>query len=198
MRAPSSSFKNEIAAYRKKWIEDNPNCPPPQDMLAVLDRWEKHIECESIWERVQRRLPVEAMPTAEEFIFLVLFRRSVAKRLDEINRRTPTEAEAKKRGEAHVHDKSGTELVRAHAELAFEYAALADLNTRRARLFTRQTENAERRRFIIDWRDKFTQLCGHPLDDVVRVLAEIVYGGRLKLGVIRAVRRATTRRARKV
>jgi hypothetical protein len=64
------------------------------------------------------------------------------------------------------------------------------------RLMGRQTENVEQKRFKKDWRDKFTELCGQPLNEVVRVLSQIVYGGSPNIGAIKGVRRATTRHGR--
>jgi hypothetical protein len=199
MRSPPLPWpKDAIAVYRKRLIADNPDCPPPADKLAILRRWEKNTEWDSCWKKLQEKLPVEDMPTAEEFIWLVLSRSDVARCLDEINRGTPTAAEAEQRSKAYLSGKrAGAELMHAYAELAHEHAALAELNQMRTRLIGRQKENVERKRFIMDWRDKFTERCGQPLDEVVRVLTEIVYGGKVDIGVIRGVRRPTTKRARK-
>ena len=191
MRAPPVSFKAEIAAYIKK------HCPPPED-LALLKRWEeKDLEWKPCWEKIQEKLPAEAMPTAEEFIYLVLQQRDAAKCFGEIKRRTPTLAEAKRRAAAHVRGKSEfSELAKVHAELAREYEALAKLNQMLARL-GRQKKNIERKQFTMAWQDKFFELCGWPLNEVVLVMTLIVYGGNRDIGAIKGTRRATTRHGRK-
>jgi hypothetical protein len=213
VRAPS--FKAEIAAYRKKWIADSSDCPPTADQLAVkrwdpnsdcpptayqlalLSRWEEDFEWESCWKKLQKKLPPEAMPTAEEFMNLVLQQRDTAKCFAEVKRRTPTLAEAKRRAAAYLRDKTdAAELAKAHAELARDYDALARLNQMLARL-GRQKKNIERKQFVRAWQDKFTELCGRPLNEVVLVMYRIVYGGDPDIGVIKGARRATTRHGRK-
>jgi hypothetical protein len=137
------------------------------------------------------------MWTAEDFIFLVLKQADAVKCIAEINRRTPTAAEAKRRAATILRGKTdAAELAKAHAQLAREFEALDRLAPMLARL-GRQKENIERKKFITNWQDKFTELCGQPLDEVVRVLTQIVYGGSPNIGVIRGARRPTTRRARK-
>jgi hypothetical protein len=95
MRAPVPSFSDDIVAYREKHGND-----------PVLDRWEKNSEWNDCWKMLQEKLSPD-VPTAEEFIWLVLFRRDVAKCFDEIKRGTPTAAEAKRRSKAYLRDKKG-------------------------------------------------------------------------------------------
>ena len=89
-----------------------------------------------------------------------------------------------------------SELAKVHAELAREYEALAKLNQMLARL-GRQKKNIERKQFTMAWQDKFFELCGWPLNEVVLVMTLIVYGGNRDIGAIKGTRRATTRHGRK-
>jgi hypothetical protein len=85
MRAPSPSFRAELAAYREKLIADNGRSPQLQPWVKVLDDWAKHAAAEDIWRTVKERIPPENLLTAEEFIFLVLDFRF---RLEPVNRVT--------------------------------------------------------------------------------------------------------------
>jgi hypothetical protein len=198
--APLPPFgKAEIVAFRKELIADHPDLPPPADMLAVFDRWEKHADEweHHCWPTIAKRLPANAMPTVEEVFWWVLHRRAIARRIAEIIFRSPTTAQAKRRAEAYLRDKTNLGAVaQAAAELTYEYAVLTELAHKLAQ-FGRQKENIEKKLFIVWWRNKFFELCGKPLDEVVRVLTEIVYGGTVNIGVIRGVGRPTTRIGRK-
>ena len=195
MRALPASFRSAIAAYREKLIADNPDRPPPPDLLAVLTRWERHELAATIWVAVKEALPADMLPSEDRFIELVLQRRSMARRLAETYSAL-TWAEAKKRTMRHLRDKKGPEFAQALAGLSQEFTTLTDVMERRERLLGRQKENAERKQFMKDWLGVFTNLCGRPLEQVVRVLTEIVYGGKVRIGVVRSVRRPTTKRAR--
>jgi hypothetical protein len=225
MRAPVPPFRDDIVAYLKKWKEDDPDDqPPPEDLLkwweetewgkiqkklplnakptaedlALLKRWEKDPKWESCWEKIQKKLPPEVMPTAEDFIYLVLHRREVSKVIDDRKRRTPIARKAKRWAAAYLRDKTdAAELAKAHAELARDYDARARLNQMLAPL-GRQKENIERKQFAVAWQDKFFELCGRPLNEVVLVMDRIVYGGSRGIGAIKGTRRATTRLGRKV
>jgi hypothetical protein len=199
MRAPSPSFRAELAAYREKLIADNGRSPQLQPWVKVLDDWAKHAAAEDIWRTVKERIPPENLLTAEEFIFLVLDFRF---RLEPVNRVTSELRTAERRID-HLAKLNLKE--RNRAKRALEYARLAHVNglfanvlDRSATLLGREKKTAVRNMFVMTWRDKFRENCGQPLDEVVRVLAEVAFGEKdLTLETIRGAGRRTTRGKRR-
>jgi len=184
MRAPPASFKSELTAYRRKLFLHRANHPQLRLCLEVLNRWENHGSVETRWNTITEKLPPEARPTAGQFIDLVLERRVVAEELYRVMREAPGE-KAKKR--ARIKRRLNTDAEwQAGAKI---FTALADFRDKSEQVLGREKGTAPRKRFESGWRDKFKEQCGQPLDEVVRVLSEIAFGGERKIGAVRGTQR---------
>ena len=74
MRAPVS-FKAALAAYQQREVPEIADAQQRQLAVKIIGRWKDHAAIETIWDTMRQKLPPEAMPTAEDFIYLVLERR---------------------------------------------------------------------------------------------------------------------------
>jgi hypothetical protein len=183
MRAPSPTFLSELAIYRQKLALDNQGHHQLPLALKILDRWLEHPSTEAIWQTLEGKLPPEAMPTAEEFIFLILDRRFLAEKFQNVVDGIPTfENKTRVRRRRQERDKK-------YFELAHEAALLGDVIEGRRRLLGREGTAAIRARFMAEWSAKFRELCNQPLDDVVRVLTEIAFGRMVSLDAVRAAQK---------
>jgi hypothetical protein len=192
MRAPVS-FKAALAAYQRREIVPEIVADAKQRQLAIkiIGRWKDHAAVETIWDTMEKKLPAEAMPTADDFIYLVLERRLS---WEEFNKKVIQQGSRvvdNTRKTAKLH------FVEGDYSNATKKASLADnFHRERDQLLGRKRAIAPRKLFAKGWSDKFRELCGDPLDEVVRVLTEIAYGGTRSIGEIRGYQKPTTRRAR--
>ncbi len=69
MRAPSPSFRADLATYRKL-IEQGPDDDQRALILKILDNWEKRDDVEEIWESMGALLPLR--PPGGFFIYAVI------------------------------------------------------------------------------------------------------------------------------
>jgi hypothetical protein len=180
------SFEDELEAYRPRLAGD-------EAALRLLDRWIENPSAEEVWTVLGKALPAEAMPTPEEFIFLVLERWERAR---EARDRAPhlSAIAAKIDARTKLHIKQGR-----HDQIAKDNARLAELKKRHKRLIGRKHLHAERRIFMQGWTEKFVELCGRPLDEVTRVLTDVCFDCSINLDTVRRAskrRRANNRRIR--
>jgi hypothetical protein len=190
MPAPEQSFKSEIAAYRRKWVANSPGEEIPEIVRKLLARWEKHPTTEKIWTELKEKLPPEAMLTAEEFIYLVIQRRVLMAEVKRENRERPTVmAEADARAKQQLQAGEYFQLVREN-ELRRQYQGIRD------KLISRNARTAPRKLFENGWSEKFIELCGQPLDEVVAVLTYVAFGVERTPDMIRGMRKPTTKRDR--
>jgi hypothetical protein len=191
MRAPSRSFRAEIAAYRDKLVADNDGHPQLQAWMKVLDNWSRHLGAEDIWTTLKEKLPTEIMLTEEEFIFLVLDRRFQLERLNNVIGVLPAvERQIDHQEKRNLKEKNRRRRAFEHARLAHANVLLTAVTDQSASLLGREKKNAVRNLFIIGWRDKFRELCGQPLDEVVRVLTEIAFDQPLTIDAVRGVQKS--------
>jgi hypothetical protein len=181
MRAPAPSFKNELAVYRQRLVKERASYPLIAGALQVLDRWRDHADVETIWNTLKEKLPADAMPTAVQFIDLILQRWEIATELDERIRKIP-DIEDKTRYRIKHHSQK-----RKYGQIARETALLDDILGKRARLLGRQGNG--RRLFMEGWSAKFQELCGKPLDEIVAPLTEITFDGDVTADMVRRARR---------
>jgi hypothetical protein len=183
MRAPSPSFKSELAAYRQRLVSERADYPQLRLWLKILDRWKDHSSAETIWKTVREKLL--AAPTAGQFIDLVLERWSIAIELQRVTSQPPEKAGAKIRVQADRHWRDGDYWLAAY-EKSFLESWTNDIRERSDRLLGRKKAGAARRCFMAGWRDKFKELTGQPLDPVVKVLTEIAFGCDVSIEAVRA------------
>jgi hypothetical protein len=185
MRAPSPSFRSEIAAYRGKLLADNEGHPELSAWLALLDRWSDYAGAEQIWGALKTKVPPERMLTGEELIYLVLNDRfNLLEPLNRVVDGLP-EIERKVVQRTKRHLKEGK-----HGQIATENGLLQKVLNSSERILGREKRTAVRNRFISNWTTRFTEVCGQPLDDVVRQLAEIAFGKAVTLDTVRGTRKA--------
>jgi hypothetical protein len=190
MRAPDQSFKKAIAAYRNKWVANNPDEVIPETVRKLLKRWEDHQSAEEIWTTLKEKLPPEAMLTAEEFIYLVIERRMLMSEFKRFLREEPSViATVDARAKQHLEIGAYSQVVREN-ELRRQYQGLRD------KLVSRNAKTAPRKLFVTGWSNKFMELCGQPLDEIVAVLTYIAFDVEISGDAVRGMRKATTRRDR--
>ncbi len=196
MRAPST-FKSEIAAYRAKLpfvlSSDDPDVLENAVEIAarVLDNWEKHLDAEKPWLAIADHLSDDS--TTEAFIFLVIRDALVAEKLRGQDAETPALEK-----DYRSYEKFGRKH-KLYAELA--YAKALRNHVRRLRqkpkLLSRKKQKAPRQYFIETWRRRFQEICGQPLEPIVGILTEIVFGGTIDPPVVRDAGRRVKRHGRK-
>jgi hypothetical protein len=180
------SFRGELTTYRRILVEQRPDDAQRRLALEVIDRWNEHILGEAVWDTIIQKLRPEDLPRPEQFIDLVLQRRILAARIDEVDRETPAlESKINSRTKRHQREESYTKL-------GIENVLLGALIDQRKRLLGRE-KGGHRKVFIRGWSDKFEELCGQPLDEVVRILTEIAFDTTETTGAIRGARRPTKR-----
>jgi hypothetical protein len=192
MRAPSPSFKNELTSYRRRSVPKIANDEQRQLAVRIIDDWKDHAAVETIWNTIKQKLPAKDLPTAEEFIYLVLERRLS---WEEFNKKKVIqqgpEVEANVRRTANLHWKKGD------YDNAKDKMVYADkFHARRDQLLGRKKTTAPQKLFMKGWSDKFRELCGDPLDEVVRVLTEIAFDKAVPMSAVRDTGKPTTRKAR--
>jgi hypothetical protein len=192
MRAPDRPFRNEIAAYRKKWTADRQGKEIPEVGRKLLARWETDKRADEIWSTLTGKLPPEAMPTAEELIYLVVARRLLA---DEIKRET-----TERPGVINEADKRTKQQLQggAYSQLILENEARREYEGRRGGLISRKAKTAPRKFFVEGWSQKFMELCGQPLDEEVAVLTYFAFGVEMSADQVRYLRKPTTGRDRDI
>ena len=184
MRAPSRSFGTELEVYREKLIADNKEHPDLPLWLKVLDRWRRHTAAEQIWQTLKNKVPAGDMLTEEEFIWLVLEQRLIVlEPLIKVVDGLPGKKQlVDHRTKRHMKEKK-------HTQIALENELLGRALDQSDRLLGREKKTAIRNRFVAAWSGKFTQICGQPLDEVVRVLTEIAFGKTMTIDSVRGVRK---------
>jgi hypothetical protein len=170
MRAPSQSFRAEIAAYRKVLVAQNIVDSDKQLALKVLDNWSRDPDVETLWEDLIKNLGLDAIPTPGHLIDLVIERRLIAADLENFEiEATDVEVKARSRIKRDLQDQK-------YDELALRSATLHNVAEGRKRVLGRQKGGFRRRYFIVGWSDKFQELCGSPLDEAVATITRIAFG----------------------
>jgi RNAse (barnase) inhibitor barstar len=179
-------FKDELADYRKALIEQRPDNAQRGLALQVIDRWMEHGSVQSLWDTLMRELRSEDRPLPVQFIDLMLQRRILAERVEEVDQEAADlEKKVQSRAKRHLKDK-------AYAKASIELGLLTDFIDQRKRVLGRE-RGGHRKIFIVGWSQKFDELCGQPLDEVVRVLTEIAFDTEETIGGIRGARRPSSR-----
>jgi len=190
MRAPATSFKSELAAYRQRLEASHQELGPHwkcQLALEVLDRWEKHADVEKIWDTIRPKLPTDPS-VAGQFIATVLLHRIKAREIEAVIARLP-DVVTKNKARTRRHLDAGN-----YADLVNENALLGAAVAARSRLLSRETTVAARNRFMVFLRSTFQKLCGQPHHGIVASLTEIAFDCSVPLeAVVDAARRTACR-----
>jgi hypothetical protein len=191
MRAPSLSFRSELTTWRKQFVAQNDQSPLRRFVLEIIDRWLNHGSVEHIWKTIKLKLPPEAMPAAQEFIWLVLQRRLLLARVDNVIDELPEATRrTKNRAKRFLQENR-------FGRLSLETGLLAEAKERRAQRVGQK--GGGRRLFIVGWREKFKELCGQPLDEIASALTQIAYGGEApSISAVRSTERPTTQAGRDI
>jgi hypothetical protein len=178
MRPPTPTFRDALRDFRKKFLEQ----PPDQwsGVLPILARWEEHTEAESIWRKIDTAAKAGKRSLApDELILFVLLNARELQDVERVIEGTPQLLRS-------AYDKAGREWKAGDAGVAAgvrmvadDHAALMD------RAFGRKKRGAAQRKFIEIFSAMFRKNCGRPLDDVVRVLTEIVFNEQITIDAVR-------------
>jgi hypothetical protein len=190
VRAPSPSFRSEVAACRKRATGNTArNKRERRLMLEMLERWENHGATDQMWEDMTAAsLADGALPLLPaEFIHWVLVTRvQCYERLRECIAEAPAIYSKIRKG-ADQDYKRGDVLRAAGKHIAVDrHAAAVDS------VLGRKKKEAPRQWFMLLCRDAFLLNCGRPLDHVVAALTDIAFGGEEET-TPDAVRRAAER-----
>jgi hypothetical protein len=186
-QAVPASFQKELALIRQRLVLEHKDDPLLPLELKVLDDWAKHPDAGKPWKILTDNLPLKAIPTAEQFICLVLARRvDVAERLSKMVREIPElDDEIEARIKLHRKNKR-YELVSDEMERQDNFHSEAD------RVLGRKKSIAPRQKFMVGWSEKFKELCGQPLDEAVRILTEVAFDDEATLDEVRWAQKQRT------
>jgi len=201
VRAPSPSFKSELAAYRK-WLDSHRECFENWEhdlALQVLARWQRRAEdgpkeTDDAWIKIKSTMVPADLYTAGEFIALVLERRVHVEALktNVLLKEPYDEAEFQR-------------FLKQHLEIGGDDASFAraahDRRLRRALrnlLFSRDGKTAARERFMADFCNKFTEVCGQPHYEIVAYLTVIAFDIEVTAEAVRLGVRRDAKRRREV
>ncbi len=190
MSTPSETFRDELKDFQQRLPALTPENDDWMERLVheVLVRWMDHTECESIWTTIRPLLRVAVTPV--HFIDEVILRID-AEQLNTVVREAPVlEAKMRTRMKRLFSAKQ-------YSRLAPLNAVLGDFNERKARVLGRK-KTGPRINFMKELSAGFVKWCGQPLDNEVRVLAEIAFGGPTTTEAVRAARSPRARRHRVV
>lgn len=187
MRSPAPSFRSELAAIPQDDLLAWPEIEKltldrdrkRQLVAKIISTWMDRADAETIWSTVSTKLP---NVTVAEFVCQVVWRRLMAEKLAEMIRMAPG-LETKAR-----HQIKGYLARRNYSQLGSVNTPLDDFTKQRGQLLGRQ-KSAPRSRFMWEWATVFRQRCGQPLDEVVRALTEIGFGGDVTLDAVRLAHR---------
>jgi hypothetical protein len=189
MRAPSPSFRAELAAFRKL-IEQGPDDEHRALVLKILGRWEKRDDVEEVWESMGALLPLR--PLAGVFIGAVIQSRRATEQFTQATKNFP---QLKKDAAAYIEGEwnaAGGDFIR--AGVAKELLTHADREI--DDLLGRERDGAWKRRFVELWSDHFREHSGKPADKIVGVITEIAVGGEFTTTDVRNALKFRKRRDR--
>jgi hypothetical protein len=194
MNTPTRTlFKSELAAYRQKLlVSENKDQPWLPEAVQVLDNWRDHPDVEAAWTTLTRRLPSEAICDPGQFIDLVLARWFAAFKLEEASREGPA-VEAKVRSVATRQWGDGE-----WASAAYRMQEADKFKKLGKEVLGHKKKDSPRKRFIIGWAEAFRSLCGRPLNNVICVLTEVVFGGTVTREMVSDAQKPTTKRGRDI
>ncbi len=182
MRAPSPTFRADLATYRLSLLDEQSRTPNNNgtgraahaalaQAIAIVDRWKQHDEAESIWRDIIGNAPPGFAMTPIDVAARVVQYRFYADQMARGIKLAPT-VERKMRALSKRHIDEDTP--EANEAIAFERSVRSNTQRLRARNL-RRGKNAPRTWFMAQWSEHFSQCFGRPLDDVVRFLTEIAF-----------------------
>lgn len=165
-----TEFSQALSKYRKVLTPEAIAEPYYGLAVAVMDRWANDADREKLWRTLVAKLRHEDLPTPLQFIDMVVSRRLLAARLEEIENELPTEVQkARARIKRNLTEGS-------FDKVAIEATLVDNVCEPRSRVLGRQKGGFRRRYFSLGFSDKFQELCGTPLDDVVGAITRIAFG----------------------
>jgi hypothetical protein len=213
MRSPTPSWRSDLSSYQGRLIDMQKTAPPgtPQQHAAILietvNRWIKHKEAERVWNTFRSHVPPDSqvvvvvtstavMPianiTPSGLVGMVIRSRFDADKFSQIiDDAGPLEQKIRARAKRHQTRTSSPEALEVASDLL---GTLATFKRQRAAVLRRQ-RSAPRTWFIQHWSGFFKDLCGQPLEEVVRFFTEIAFNDpAVTIETIKAARRSTQRR----
>ena len=189
MRA--KSFVSELEAYRIWLVSNSKDDPYLPYKLKIIQQWKDHPQADQTWGIICQELSTDDLPTPRDFITYVLGSAIVASETDRVVKeerqvviRVNQLAERKWKNDEHLL-------------AAIMKSAIAEHELVSTRLLGREKKTAAKKRFMLGWSNKFKELCGQPLDQVVRVLTEIVFDVEVSIDAVRGAQRPSTRPGRR-
>jgi hypothetical protein len=190
MRSPSPTFRDALKSHRQ-WLR---TLPKWKRRIAneVIVRWIDHPECESIWVTVCSHLKVQVTP--DRFIAEIISTRLAAEPLD-------AKPEAFK-GKMHAltnklsREERYQELADRNQDFATTIAKYEHDREQVERAGILGRKSPGRMFFMRQVSAGFTQWCGQPLDDVVRVLTDIAFDTEVTTEAVRGARNPRPKRDR--
>jgi hypothetical protein len=182
MRAPSPTFRADLATYRLSLLNEQSRTPNNNgagraahaalaQAIAIVDRWKQHDKAESMWRQIVGNAPPGFAMTPIDVAARVVQYRFYA---DQIARGIKLAPTVERKMRARVKRYNNENTPEALAALIYESAIRLQTKDLRARNL-RRGKNAPRTWFMAQWSDHFSQCFGRPLDDVVRFLTEIAF-----------------------
>jgi hypothetical protein len=193
-------YRDELTAYRDRLIVLQSEAPDARAAshaalaIGIVGRWLQHADADQIWNEVTASVPAGFTLEVGALARTVIQYRLWVERLSEHLAKSPDrEKKMFHRAKRYLAENSAEAL----AALAFESAVRS--NTKRLRATTLRRERAAPRTwFIQQWTTHFKELCGQPLDNVVRFLTAIAFDDpNITLDAIRGASRQSTRAARR-
>ena len=192
MRAPAPSFKSAIVSYRAAVLNGAPAGRERDFISAALNRWHSHPDTERIWKAIEKACIAHknVPPPASFFIAWILRIGQDYQRLSKRIAEAPDE-QSELLSQAERDWRAGHTLSAAWKRTLAEGAA-----QHATAVLGRQKGGAPQKRFRRMVRDTFIETCGRPLNEVVAVLAEIIFDTEVSIDAVRGEKRPTTRAGR--
>ena len=187
----AKSFVSELEAYRIWLVSNSKDDPYLPYKLKIIQQWKDHPLADKTWGIICQELSTDDLPSARDFITFALERAIVARETDRVVKeerqvviRVNQLAERKWKNDEHLL-------------AAIMKSAIAEHELVSTRLLGREKKTAARKRFMVGWSSKFKELCEWPLDEVVRVLTEVIFDIRVTTDAVRGAQRPSTRPGRR-
>ena len=180
-----ASFRDALAEERRRLIAEHADDGQLRLAVKLIDLWAEHPDTERVWVTITKKLPADVLPTASDFIRLVLNRRMVAKDINRVNKES-SEVEAALRARAnHLRESEDYSLAKTIK------LRVSEFRHERARVLGHKPKSAAKTRFMTGWSDKFTALCGRPLYEVVAFLTGVAFDDVVGVDQVRDAHRRT-------
>jgi hypothetical protein len=188
MRAPSPTFRAAFTFVRETVEEEMPAGPERELVLQMLKRGEDHGATDDIWKAITDAAVANDKPAPEavERIEWLINSRLKCEEASLVVEQWPAQkakllTQVKRAWKGPVSEWS---------DAAVKGGAVEDFEARMNAVLGRKKKSGPRQRFMRLWTASFRDFCGDPLDEVVRVLTEIVFNEKITLDMVRRASRS--------